>query len=777
VSARHRSVPDGGNDAPGIDGSRQRRLVDRLFAPRTIRDRLVQILLASLTLVLAQLGLTIAGQFSEYSAADDTQKAVSLALTVQDLAQELQRERGLTNGMLGGESRFNATIGRQRANTDTALGKLDRAIADESTPGATLVRTALDRLNALGSTRQNVDADRADRSATFQWYTAGIAALNDVAPGLDQARDSELRRGLQALGALGAAKEATAQERGFLNGVFAAGRFAAGEYIRFAEIRAARQVGLAAFRHDATVPRRSQLDESLKSEPALKASAAETLAISSGQGPIVQKVDPVDWWAEMTSVVDQMRDVQRAVGDDLTRRASELRGDATSALIVFLLLAILAVGLEVVLVIGCLRSIVRPLAALAVEAHDVAARRLPMSIASWHAPDTNEPARPEPVCTPVKAGTEIASVAHALDRVQSTAFELASEQALLRRNTTESLANLGRRNQNLVRRQLGFISEFEREELDPESLANLFELDHLATRMRRNAESLLVLVGETSPRRWADPLAITDVVRAGLSEVEDYRRVSLRRVDDVHVTGAVVSELAHMLAELIENALSFSPPDLDVEIHGRRVGARYVLAVVDHGVGMSREQLVKANARLRGEEDFIVAPTRFLGHYVVGRLAQRLGIEVELTVSPVNGIVARLLLPEDLLAAPVVPTEKAVEQTGVIRWPATETDVPVATNGSTVLHTRQERHTTEPAAPKQPEPVVVPATTSRTTRNGLVKRNPKRPSGDSRPASAPARPRVSSTVDTPRSPEEVRAMLTQFRSAHQRGTTDKEESR
>ncbi|WP_373864919.1 sensor histidine kinase, partial [Nocardia xishanensis] len=270
-------------------------------------------------------------------------------------------------------------------------------------------------------------------------------------------------------------------------------------------------------------------------------------------------------------------------------------------------------------------------------------------IAAWHAGGDAQPARPQPVRTPRGAAVEIAAVAAALDRVQATAYDLSSEQALLRRNSTESMANLARRNQNLVRRQLGLISQFEREELDPKALSNLFELDHLATRMRRNAESLLVLVGEGSPRRWAEPIALTDVIRAGLSEVDDYRRVVLRRIDDVSIAGAVVSELAHMLAELIENGLAFSPPDLEVEIYGRKLPGGYLLAVVDHGVGLPADQLAEANARLRGDRDFLVAPTRYLGHYVVGRLARRLGIDVELTIAPVSGIVARLLLPTELL--------------------------------------------------------------------------------------------------------------------------------
>jgi anti-sigma regulatory factor (Ser/Thr protein kinase) len=284
--------------------------------------------------------------------------------------------------------------------------------------------------------------------------------------------------------------------------------------------------------------------------------------------------------------------------------------------------------------------------------------------------------------------------------------------------------------------------------------------------MRRNAESLLVVVGESSPRRWAKPLAITDVVRAGISEVEDYRRVSLRHVDDVYVTGAAVSELAHLLAELIENALSFSSPDLQVEIYGRRVGVRYMLAVVDHGVGMPLEQLAQANARLRGEEDFIVAPTRFLGHYVVGRLARRLGVEVELILSAVSGIVARLLLPESMVADPPVPRpENGDEQAGEIRCSATEAGIPVG-NGSTTGTATLSR-------PRQERLVTGPALTQ-ITHNSLVKRNPKRLNGKS--GTAPVRQAPGSPVVETRSPEEIRSMLTKFRSAHQHGTVDNTEN-
>ncbi len=641
-------------------GNKRRNPAARLLRPRTIRGQLTRVLVVSIALVLALLGVLIAGEFRAYRSTGDTVRAVSLALSAQDLVHEVQRERGLTNGMLGGDTAMRQALDAQRPATDRALVALNRTLADNP-PDADSIRTALTQLASLSQTRAEVDADRIERSAVFGYYTSAIAALDDARPGLDHAQDDQVWRGLQALYALGDAKEFTGQERGFLTGVFAAGSFNGGEYVQFLDIRAAKQAALQAFPHNATARQRTELDDALRSPGATEADSMEAVAIASQRGPLTQPVSSANWWTAMSSVIDAQRDVQKSIGGEIQHRAKDLQRQSALSLIAYLVAALIALLALVALVVASVRAIVRPLAALATEADEVATQRLPALIAAWHSPDAAEPPAPTPVRTPDHAGVEIESVAAAFDRVQTTAYELATEQALLRRNTTESLANLGRRNQNLLRRQLALISDFEREELDPKALSNMFELDHLATRMRRNAESLLVLVGETSPRRWSEPIALTDMIRAALSEVEDYRRVILRRIDDVPIVGAVVSELAHMLAELIENGLAFSPPDVEVEIYGRRLGSQYLLAVVDHGVGMSAEQLAGANARLRGAGDFLVAPTRFLGHYVVGRLGQRLGIEVELTTSPISGVAARMLLPMALLAEPFGSTALQLE--------------------------------------------------------------------------------------------------------------------
>ncbi|MBF6333084.1 sensor histidine kinase [Nocardia transvalensis] len=776
-------------------------------------------MVVAIVMVLALLGVVIADEANAYRHTGDTAGAVSLALSVQDLVHDLQRERGLTNGLLGGDTGLRQAVGKQRAATDLVLLAVQNALSDNGS-GAGPVRTALTQLASLSRIRADVDARHIDRAAVFQFYSNAVGALNQTRPGLDHAQDDEVWRGLQALYALGDAKEFTAQERGFLSGVFAAAGFGPGEYAQFLTIRAAKQAAVSAFQRDATAHQRGLLDAALRSEDATRAADAEAVAIDSERGALTRPVPVGDWWTQMTTVIDAQRDVQRAVAADIRSRADELRDGAATTLGAYLAVAVLAVLVLVALMVTSVRAIVRPLAALATEADEVATHRLPQLVTAWHEAADTEPGPPEPFRTPDGASDEIVSVAQAFDRVQRTAYELATEQALLRRNTTESLANLGRRNQNLVRRQLALISEFEREELDPKALGNMFELDHLATRMRRNAESLLVLVGEASPRRWSEPIPLTDVIRAALSEVDDYRRVVLRRVDDVPIAGGVVSELAHMLAELIENGLAYSPPDLEVEIYGRRIGQPYMLAVVDHGVGMPPDQLAAANARLRGEADFLVAPTRFLGHYVVGRLAERLGIEVELTVSPVSGVVARMLLPPELMAdlselrsdwkkqppqqlwtPPAALAAPPAETTALLRpvepsaappdpfptlppgpmkdslkasaaqrlstsdtgtFPA-DAETPDTESDSNNIPGREDSgrgsHYTDPA----------PVTEVQRTRNGLVKRTRKTGKANT----AAARPTTVSTQPVPpvaeRSPEEVRGMLANFRAGHSRG--------
>ncbi|HEY7073012.1 MAG TPA: ATP-binding protein, partial [Acidimicrobiales bacterium] len=340
----------------------------------------------------------------------------------------------------------------------------------------------------------------------------------------------------------------------------------------------------------------------------------------------------------------------------LNQRADELNSMAAARERLYVGLAIVTLGAALVLAWLVSRSITKPLRSLTRQAAEMAERRLPEAVDHiLDTPPGEDVAVPHVAPVSVHTRDEVADVAAALNTVQDTALDLAIEQAVLRRNIADSFVNLGRRNQNLLGRQLDFITELESNETNADTLANLFRLDHLATRMRRNAESLLVLAGFDPPRKWAAPVRMSDVIRAALGEVEDYHRVNVRDVEPATILGSAAADLAHLLAELVENALVFSPPDQNVDIRGRHHreeplgAAAYTLAVIDAGLGMPDDDLRAANRRLAGTESFTIAPSKYLGHYVAGNLASRHRIRVALTHSPGNGVTATITLPPDLL--------------------------------------------------------------------------------------------------------------------------------
>ena len=308
-----------------------------------------------------------------------------------------------------------------------------------------------------------------------------------------------------------------------------------------------------------------------------------------------------------------------------------------------------------VLMVAASRSVTRPLQSLARQVMHTAHHGLPEAVTMvLHTPRGADVTVPEVKAIDVEASDEVGEVAAVMNTVRHSVIDLAVEQAMLRRNLADTFVSLGRRNQNLLSRQLDFITQLQQDEADPETLGHLFQLDHLATRMRRNAESLLVLAGNESPRRWRAPVNVIDIVRAALGEVEDYQRVGLTAMDPFTVLGNVAADLAHLLAELIENALLFSPPDQPVVVRGQMQPAGFSLAIVDAGVGMSSDEIAQANTRLAGAELLTIAPSRYLGHYVAGNLAVRHGIHVRLHNSVGRGITVIVGLP--LSISPVAPS-------------------------------------------------------------------------------------------------------------------------
>jgi len=632
---------------PAPDGERPRR------RGGTIRGRMARILALPVAAVVLLLVLVAAGPVRDYRESQATTRSVGIALGVQSLVHELQNERGLASLVLGGNASFTKELTRVRGDVDSRRTTLGVFVASPGTVEAR-VRSALQQLDGLGPVRAATDSGAAARQATFDFYTQRIDALAGLDVGLSDVADRALGRDVALLQSLQDAAEATAQERALLSGVFSAGGFRKGEFVEFAAMRAAKQSAWDGFFDQANREQTASARYVLDSGAARVVAHFEQVAVGAADGRHVV-VNPQSWWSGHTTVLDGVRQLQEHVGSVIRLRAYDLQRQATLRLGALLAVVLFCVGGSVYLAVLAALSVSRPLAALAAEAETVATERLPAAMRRLRAFDPGGgsvepvPPKPAPVKPPRRASAEIRSVVSALNHLQEAAYRLAVEQAMQRRATLEALTNLGRRNQNLVRKQLRFISNLEREEMDPTGLSNLFELDHLATRMRRNAASLLVLTGASSPGQWTTPAPIADVMRAAVSEVEDYRRVALRRVDEALVSGAVVGSLAHLLSELIENGLRFSPPDCEVEVVGRLLGAEYLIAVIDQGVGMLPEDLQEANSRLRGEGDFMTTPSRFLGHFVVGRLAEQAGVRVELLPSPVTGVTARIHISEALL--------------------------------------------------------------------------------------------------------------------------------
>ena len=244
--------------------------------------------------------------------------------------------------------------------------------------------------------------------------------------------------------------------------------------------------------------------------------------------------------------------------------------------------------------------------------------------------------------------------------------QLADTEITRRKFTSDMLVNLARRNQSLLYRQLGLINQLEEQEKDPDALADLFRLDHLATRIRRNAESLLVLSGEEPPRTWGRPVLLVDVVRAAIAETEDLDRVVFAVDERQAVLGNAVADVTHMLAELVENAVHFSPPEASVIIRTRpylQTPGAHVLTVEDWGVGIRPEDLAEANDLLAHPREVDLSVSQRLGLHVVARLAQRHGIAVSLTPTPGCGVTAAVVLPPELFSSePVEPAGAPAER-------------------------------------------------------------------------------------------------------------------
>lgn len=297
------------------------------------------------------------------------------------------------------------------------------------------------------------------------------------------------------------------------------------------------------------------------------------------------------------------------------------------------------------------RSLVRRVRAVTDSARRVADVELPNLVSALRNPDDAHAASAASSAIRIKeAGAdEVGDLARSFSALHGTLIDVAAQQMdILRKGVSEIFVTLARRNSSLVDRQLALIDKLESKEEDPETLAGYYRLDHLSTRMRRNAESLLVLAGAESPRMWEKPLEVGDVVRAALGEVDEYQRIDILALEPVRVSGHVVSDIAHLLSELLDNATQFSPPTERVRVAGLFDESGYLLTISDHGIGMSDERIAELNLLLSHPPVLGLALEPTLGLYVVARLAARHGMRVRLAPG-VPGTTVRITVPRTLL--------------------------------------------------------------------------------------------------------------------------------
>jgi signal transduction histidine kinase len=486
--------------------------------------------------------------------------------------------------------------------------------------------------------------------------------------------------------------------------------------------------------------------------------------------------------AELSGAVRAQSAVRLLVQDNVAREvegelsASARKGQLAAATIGALSLATMALVIMLSVVVG--RSIARPLRRLAVSAGQVSdlARAELVRVSDEDLVDNIEP--PQLAAIDIRSSDEIGELAVAFNRVQATAALLLERQVVTRRNFATMFANIGRRTQNLVGRQLALIDQLERDERDSAVLENLYRLDHLSTRLQRSSNSLVVLSGRAEEGTLSQPMPLSNAIRAGLGEIEGFRQVQLIEIDRVLLTPSSALDIVLVLAELLENATSFSPPHLPVEVTARLRADKCTVLIVDHGIGMSDVQLEQENRRLVERERLDLAPTDVLGLFVVGRLARRHSLIVQLRETPGGGVTAEVTIPAAhliRLAPDGQDGQPDVVLNGPVRRgrPAGELEEtvepmagrPLAVESSAIADQRDsgfgwwQSHRQVPAGSGAPAVAAAPAPAA--SGNGLRRRvrGARRPDTDPVPESPlPTAPRTSSA-------DAARAMVEEFEAA------------
>ncbi|MCM4077066.1 sensor histidine kinase [Paractinoplanes hotanensis] len=647
--------------------SRLRRPADRL------RDLPIWSKLGLIMLVptLATIIVGVSGLVDHIEEANNAERARTLSVLSEaagGLVDHLQNERayGMMITTIQDKKSPDFVKAKEAYTAETAqvdAAKVpyaqQKAALDEVPENVSTLLLRLDRnLEDLPAQRSQIANDRPGTDVEDS-YTKLIDDLLDVRDAAAQlASDTELSDHLRSVAAVAQAKEFIAQQRDIGHKIIAARQLT--EPLRRDFLLAETGFELAgttvkSVGSDSDVAAFSAITNST----AGKAATNYTLPLRSLQGANTRNIpfNTANWEKAMTGYGAEFRKVEVKMDSDIVAEATDLRNDVnrrvfleTSILLGMLLLAILFAWLVA-------RSMARSLRELRQGALSVAQFGLPHAVSRLRDPQLSTSLTPaqladqiaEPL--PVRSRDEFGQVTEAFNAVHLEAVRTAAEQAALRASVATMFVNLARRSQILVDRLIGHLDRLERGEEDPDRLAELFQLDHLATRMRRNDENLLVLAGADSTRVQREPAALIDVLRAAQSEVEHYTRIEFGMIDrDIEVAAHAVNDMVHLVAELFDNATAFSPPNSTVIVEARRLGDGALLSVEDRGIGISREQLRELNERLASPPMVDVAVSRMMGLVVVARLANRHAVKVELRPADTErGTVAEVGLPLSVL--------------------------------------------------------------------------------------------------------------------------------
>ncbi|MGM1062317.1 sensor histidine kinase [Saccharothrix sp. Mg75] len=625
--------------------------------------KLAAVLLIPTIAALALGGLRVNSDLADATEFNRLANQIQLESAVADLVQQLQRERDLsTLHVASGKALDRVVLDRQLRRVNDTIDALNTKIlelsGDLGDDVVTRFRQASSQLNRLNSLRNAVRDTAYPSDAVLRTYSESVESLLDLGEqAIAGINDPELVRLHLATNAIARIKEQESRKRGIMLDVFQRGQLGSPQERLILSAEAELNAARNDFRKSATPDQAKIYDDTVTGLIVDTANDMVETALNLGENEqSLEALRPEKWDIAATLTVNLTRDVENLLLEQLQNRTDELTGQARRAAFVDSGIVLVSLLLALVMALFVARSILQPLRVLRRTALDVADHGLPEAVGRiLKDPNPQEAAKSAIAPVPITTREEVGQVARAFDAVHGEAVRLAAEQALLRDNVNSMFVNLSRRSQALVERQLNLIDRLEQDEQDPDQLASLFELDHLATRMRRNSENLLVLSGTDLSRRLTRPVPAAEVLGAAVSEVEQYARVQVGQTPELTVQGRAVNDLVHLIAELLDNATAFSDPVTKVTVRTARTRkGELAIEIQDRGVGMGEQEINDANTRLADPPDVDVAVSRRMGLYVVARLAKRHDIKVRLRSNEdiEGGTTALVLVPDTLVQQP-----------------------------------------------------------------------------------------------------------------------------